>query len=257
VAVRAIASGCGLNERRGFTVEIPPQADPQTGRERILVHFDDGRTEELRLHDYDRVYALPGLYEEVVQRRLDCRSPEEIASMLAGATDGLGWDRSQVRVLDVGAGNGISGEALAALGMRPAVATDLEPAAREAALRDRPDVYDAYLITDLVAPSPSQGRTIAELAPNALTCVAPVGAGPRHIPPAALVTATRLLAPDAVIAYMREATDEPDLVTERMWLAELEGVTRAEELARRRYRHRYTVNRRALMMEGVVWRVSR
>jgi hypothetical protein len=252
-----IASGCRLNERRGFTVEIPPQADPQIGRERILVHFDDGRTEELRLHDYERVYALPGLYEEVVQRMLDCRSPEEIASMLAAATDGLGWERSQVRVLDIGAGNGISGAALAALGMRPVMATDLEPAAREAALRDRPDVYDAYLITDLVALSPSQGRTIAALAANALACVAPVGDGPQHIPSAALITAASLLAPDAVIAYMRDATDQPDLVTERMWLQGLEGVTRAQELTRRRYRHRYTVNRQALQMEGVVWRVSR
>ena len=243
-------------EGRPFTVEIPPQADPQIGRERILVHFDDGRTEELCLHDYDRVYALPGLYEEVVQRRLGCRSPEEIGSMLAGATDSLGWERSQVRVLDIGAGNGISGEALAALGMRPVIATDLEPAAREAALRDRPDVYDAYLITDLVDLSSTQERTIAELAPNALTCVAPVGVGPQHIPPAALITAMRRLAPDAVIAYMRDATAQPDLVTEQTWLGEL-GVTRAQELTRRRYRHRYTVNRRAMLMEGVVWRVSR
>src|ERR1019366_10219074 len=45
---------------------------------------------------------------------------------------------------------------LAALGMRPVIATDLEPAAREAALRDRPDVYDAYLITDLVDLSPTR-----------------------------------------------------------------------------------------------------
>jgi hypothetical protein len=241
---------------RGFTVEIPQQADPQIGRERILVHFDDGRTEELRLHEYERVYALPGLYEEVVQCRLDCRSPAEIASMLAGATDSLGWPRSQVRVLDVGAGNGISGAALVEHGMRPVIATDLEPAARGAALRDRPEVYDSYLITDLVDLSPSQEAAIAALAPNALTCVAPVGAGPQHIPPAALITAARLLTPDAVIAYMRDATDEPDLVTEQMWLAGLPGVTLAQELTRRRYRHRYTVNRRPVLMEGVVWRIS-
>ena len=177
--------------------------------------------------------------------------------MLAGATDSLGWERSQVRVLDIGAGNGISGEALAALELRPVVATDLEPAAREAALRDRPDVYDTYLITDLVALSRSQERVIASLAPNALTCVAPVGAGPKHIPPAALITAMSLLAPDVVIAYMRDATDEPDLVTERMWLTEVEGVTRAQQFARRRYRHRYTVNGKPMLMEGVVWRVSR
>ena len=66
----------------------------------------------------------------------------------------------------------------------------------------------------------------------------------------------RRLAPDAVIAYMRDATAQPDLVTAQTWLGEL-GVTRAQELTRRRYRHRYTVNRRAMLMEGVVWRVSR
>lgn len=101
------------------TALLPRQPDADIGRERILVRFDDDSAEELALHDYERLYAIPGLYEEIVQVQLGCRSPQVIASMLAAALDGLGWARSDVRALDVGAGNGVSGEALLAEGIRP------------------------------------------------------------------------------------------------------------------------------------------
>ena len=45
--------------------------------------------------------------------------------MLARAADSLGWERDAVRVLDIAAGNGVSGEALAAAGLRPVLGTDI------------------------------------------------------------------------------------------------------------------------------------
>ena len=148
---------------RGFTAELPEQGEPEIGQELIRIRYDDGRQEELRLHDYARLYSVPGLYEQIVHDRLQCRSPEQLAGMLARAVDELGWERDRVRVIDLAAGNGMSGEALANAGLRPVLGTDIVAAAREAALRDRPRVYDAYETLDLLALTPEQRRALAAL----------------------------------------------------------------------------------------------
>lgn len=252
-------SGDGpVSGSRGFTAELVPQEDPEIGREVIRVRHDDGRVEELHLHDYERVYSLPGLYEQIVQERLRCRSPAEIASMLGAAVERVGWHRGDVRVLDLAAGNGVSGEALAAEGLRSVLGTDIVGAARTAARRDRPGLYDDYLILDLVALTSGEERVVRALGANALACVAPVGNGSQQLPAPALAAAVALLAPDALIAYMQDPTsggDDP--VTAALWAQRLGEGTRADELERRRYVHRYTVNGSPYEMDGVIWRVRR
>jgi predicted TPR repeat methyltransferase len=209
----------------------------------------------LRLHDYERLYALPGLYEQIVHDRLGCRSPAELAGMLARAADGLGWPRAQLRVLDIAAGNGVSGEALAAEGLHPVLGTDIVPSAREAALRDRPGLYDRYLTLDLLRLADAERAEVVALRANALSCVAPVGEHASELPPAALVAAAALLAPDALAVYMHDPhRGAPDAVTSALWR---EAGIDAEELVRRRYVHRYTVNGAPFEMDGVVWRLRR
>jgi len=241
-----------------FTAELAAQADPEIGQEVIRVRHDDGRTEELRLHDYERLYALPGVYEQIVQERLGCRSPAELAGMLGRAVDGLGWARRDMRVLDIAAGNGVSGEALAAEGLHPVLGTDIVASAREAALRDRPGLYDRYLTLDLLQMSDVQRAEVASLQANALSCVAPVGRHGSELPPAVLVAAAALLAPDALVVYMHDPQRGlPDAVTAELWRDGLGGGTEAEELQRRRYVHRRTVNGAPFEMDGVVWRLTR
>jgi hypothetical protein len=241
----------------GYTALLPPQADADIGRERILVRFDDGRAEELALHDYERLYAIPGLYEEIVQVQLGCRSPEVLASMLEEAVRRLGWSPEDVRALDVGAGNGVSGEALAARGIRPVLATDVVAPARDAAMRDRPELYERYLVTDLIGLTEAEARSIRALELRALVCVAPVGWGAQYVPAEAIVAAAELLGPDALIAYMRDADEQPDALTADMMAGRINGFTRLEELERRRYVHRHTVNREPILMDAVVSRLLR
>jgi hypothetical protein len=238
-----------------FSAELVEQADPEIGQEIIRVRHDDGRVEELRLHDYERLYALPGVYEQIVQERLGCRSPAELAGMLAHAADQLGWARADVRVIDIAAGNGVSGEALAAAGLHPVLGTDIVPSAREAALRDRPGLYDAYLTLDLLQLSQDQRATVPALNANALSCVAPVGVSDSELPPEVLMAAAGLLAPDALVVYMHDPhRGLPDAVTAELWAAA--GLD-AEPLARRRYVHRRTVNGEPFEMDGAVWRLRR
>ena len=244
-----------------FTAELAEQADPEIGDEVIRVRHDDGRTEELRLHDYERLYALPGVYEQIVQERLGCRSPAQLAGMLASAVDAAGWARGDIRVIDVAAGNGVSGEALAAVGLHPVLGTDIVPAAREAALRDRPGLYDEYLTLDLLALTEAERAAVAALGANALSCVAPVGTHASELPPDALLAAAALLAPDALVVYMHDRNRTPsDAMTVERWAAGLGRVgtgIQAEQLERRRYLHRHTVNGEAFDMDGVVWRLRR
>ena len=235
---------------------LEPDDDPEIGREVIRVRHDDGRVEELRLHEYERLYALPGVYEQIVSERLGCTSPAKIASLLAAAVDDAGWARGDVRVIDVAAGNGISGEALAAEGLHPVFGTDIVPAAREAALRDRPQLYDEYFTLDLLALTPEQARRLRSLRANALTCVAPVGDLPSQVPVAAFLEAAGALTDDALVAHMYDPNyGADDVVTSALWRERL-GVE-ATELARERYLHRRTVNGAAFDMVGVVWRVRR
>ncbi|MGH2893636.1 MAG: hypothetical protein ACRDPM_10290, partial [Solirubrobacteraceae bacterium] len=77
----------------GPHAELIEQEDPAIGDEVIRVTHPDGRTEELRLHDYARLYSLPGVYEQIVQDRLGCASPAMIASLLGAAVDDAGWSR--------------------------------------------------------------------------------------------------------------------------------------------------------------------
>jgi hypothetical protein len=241
------------SDPRGYTAELPPQGEPAPGQELIRVRYQDGSTEELRLHNYARVYSIPGLYERIVSDRLGCRSPNEIASMLADAVDQAGWERAQTRVIDLAAGNGVSGAALAAYGLRPVLGIDIVPEAREAALRDHPQIYDSYVILDLLALSPEQKEAIRALRANALACVAPVGNVGGHLPPAALAAAARLMAPDALIAYYHDpAVARDDGVTPELFGPEVT----ARELQRRPYVHRYTAGGRPFEVDGVVWRVQ-
>ena len=226
-----------------FTVRFPPQEPGAPDEEAFEVTFADGRVERLTMHDYARVYAIPGLYEEVVQRILGCATPDRIAALLAQAAE----DPSSVRVLDLGAGNGVSGEALAAAGLRPVVAVDLEPVAREATLRDRPGLYELVLTGDIAALDPAPIRA---LHPNALTLVGALGND--HVGADALAAAAKMLEDDALIAYAH-----PDLDDDAPLRAALAGLGHVAELTRERYVHRRTASGGERIWDAAVLRLSR
>ena len=139
-------------------------------------------------------------------------------------------------------GNGVSGDALAAAGLDPVVGLDLEPAARDAALRDRPGRYGAYLVADLAALAPAEEAAIRAAAPQALACVGSVGGG--HLPPAAVVAGLELLEPPALLAYAFDVGRGPDPLRELL--------AAVPELARERYVHRRTVTGGERVWEAVV-----
>ncbi len=127
-------------------IELDQRPGLEQGDEKLTVTFEDGHRETMRLHEYGRVYAIPGLYEEVVQARLECASPATLAESLTREVVARGEEPQHLRALDLGAGNGVVAEELRDRGVTAQlVGLDSEPEAGPAARRDRPGLYAEYL----------------------------------------------------------------------------------------------------------------
>ena len=97
-----------------------------------------GEKRRIRFHDYSDVFRIRGLYEELFYDHLQCCSPSYIVKLLDSVVREYGERPDEFRVLDVGAGNGMVGDEMQALGVQSIVGIDIIPAAKEAAIRDRP-----------------------------------------------------------------------------------------------------------------------
>lgn len=221
-----------------YEVELQPGRD-QT-QESLLVRHADGSEERFRLHEYERVYAIPGLYEEVVQRRLLSASATVLAERLIACAATAGIEPSELAVFDLGAGNGVSGAELRARGVGTIVASDGIEEAREAALRDRPGLYAEYLVGD-TDDLPQVPSLIREHRLNALVAAGALGLG--HISAASFHRLWRAFPPGAWFSVsLHEDLAEPGGSDFGDYLAGFEGREDGGEiLVRERFRHRLTM----------------
>jgi SAM-dependent methyltransferase len=195
----------------------------------------------IRFHDYREIYNIPGLYERLFHDILKCASPRVVRTQLARVLAERGTEPAQLRVLDVGAGNGIVGEELRELGAASVFGIDIIEEAAAAAHRDRPGVYDQYLIADLTDLASDERNTLVGADLNTMTTVAALGFD--DMPPQAFAAAYNLISTPGLAAF----TIKEDFVTSRdaSGFSELirrmfvEKVTRP--LAKQRYRHRLSV----------------
>ncbi len=241
-----------------LTVTFPSAAERGLDQDeewcRVVV---DGDERTIRFHDYHEIFAVPGLYERIFHDHLDCRSPAEVVGLLGERLRARGTDPAAISVLDVGAGNGIVGEELRALGVRSLVGVDILPEAAAAAARDRPGVYDDYLACDLTALTDDERRRLRAAAPNCLTTVAALGFD--DMPPEALMEAYDIVADDGWIAFNIKADflDAEDSTGFRRLIADLVHSEALEVCDRRRYRHRLSMHREPLDYLAVVGRKRR
>ena len=80
----------------------------------------------IRFHDYGAIYARRGLYEQLFYDRLKCQSPEKVVAILRHAMAGESRLIHELRVLDLGAGNGMVGAELQRFGVARLVGTETE-----------------------------------------------------------------------------------------------------------------------------------
>jgi len=159
----------------------------------------DGERRRLRFHDYSKIYDIPGLYEQLFYDRLKCNSPFKVAEILHSAVDQSFETFTELRVLDLGAGNGLMGEALKKYGVSRMVGVDIIEDAKMATERDRPHLYDAYYVADFCDLSEDQREEFNSWSLNCLTTVAALGFG--DIPPKAFMEAFNVIQPKGWVAF--------------------------------------------------------
>ena len=178
-------------DERAFNIRFP-RAAAGLDQDEEWFEFDlDGRTRRLRIHDYADMYQVPRLYEALVYDMLRCSSPRRMAELLASVLADRPEDLGGLRVLDLGAGNGIVAEELKSHGIGSIVGLDLLPEAEAAARRDRPDVYSDYVVADLCDLDDQDRCRLERAELNCLITVAALGFG--DIPPEAFATAFNLI----------------------------------------------------------------
>lgn len=159
-----------------------------------------GRSQRLRVHDYDKLYQHPGLYEALIVDHLKCDSPNVVYNVLKEELDEWLPEQDQVHAIDMGAGNGMVGELLKEkLDCQTLVGVDIFPEARQAAHRDRPGVYDEYCVADLTSQEGVEQLEKLDADFNMLVTVAALGYG--DIPVGAFVNAFNLLEDGAMVAF--------------------------------------------------------
>jgi hypothetical protein len=187
-------------ECNDYKVVYPEDNRELDQNEEFFTLVTDDSPKRMRIHNYDEVYKVPGLYEEVVYDHLKCDSPRMVCSLLEQEIDAAGGLNGELRALDFGAGNGVSGECLAdKFDCNALIGLDIVPEAREAARRDRPEIYDEYYVMDLSEPSDKDLHTLDKWNFNALLTIAALGYG--DIPTQGFINAFNLVEKGGWIAF--------------------------------------------------------
>lgn len=154
---------------------------------------------KIKFHDYDEIYQVPGLYEQIFYDRLKCISPSKITAILESSIKQSQDNFTELRVLDLGAGNGMMGEELKKHGISRLVGVDIIPEAYDALIRDRPGIYDAYYVEDFCALSGEKKEEIESWQCDCMVTVAALGFG--DIPTKAFVNAFNIISNEGWVAF--------------------------------------------------------
>jgi SAM-dependent methyltransferase len=217
-----------------------------------VVHHDD-EWKQVRLHDYDELFTVPGLYEKWVYGALACRSPQQVRALLLPALEDAGQDPASLRVLDLGAGNGYVAGVLAEAGVDQFVGVDINPNAAIAARRDRPGLYDDFVIDDLTDLSAENARTLDRHDFNCLTCVAALGFG--DIPPEVFVAAYNRIADGGWVAFTIKSDfldDTADPSGFSRIIRRMIDTGSLELTARKSFEHRKSSDGQALIYDAII-----
>ena len=160
---------------------------------------ESGEDRRIRLHDYNEIYRLPGLYEQLFYDRLKCSSPVKVTEILKSAVAQSSDNFTELRVLDLGAGNGMMGEALKKYGVSRLVGVDIIPEAYEATIRDRPGLYDAYYVEDFTQLNQKKREEISSWQFDCMVTVAALGFG--DIPPTVFIEAFNIIKSQGWVAF--------------------------------------------------------
>jgi len=215
---------------------------------------NNGKKRKVLFHEYAEIYKIAGLYEQLFYERLKCSSPKRVLEALRYSISQVRENFSELRVLDLGAGNGMMGEQVRNHGVARLVGADIIPEAQAANDRDRPMVYDAYYVADFCNLNSEQKTDLQEWSFNCLTTVAALGFG--DIPAEAFIEAFNILQGEGWIAFNIKETffDKSDLTGFSVAIRELIFSEYLDVYYLERYQHRLSMEGKPLYYFAIAGR---
>lgn len=187
-------------DSENLKINFPETDKKELAQDQEFCVLQEGNTKrKIRFHDYHEIYSTPGLYEKLFYDKLKCCSPQKISGILKEEMEESPIEMSDLKVLDIGAGNGMMGEELVKDGVESVVGIDIIEEAKEAQERDRPGVYDGYHVMDLTEIDDETRGELQEEHFNCLTTVAALGFG--DIPPCAFIEGFNLIEDQGIVAF--------------------------------------------------------
>lgn len=235
-------------------IALPPSDLSLDQSEEWFVVKVDDEWRQIGIHDYVEIYNVAGLYERIIYDLLKCDSPRTIRELLVAEIEEFGTTADTFRVLDLGAGNGMVAEELRAIGVPHIVGVDIIEAAKNATDRDRPNVYNDYLVADMTKLDDVQRKQLETHHFNCMVCVAALGFG--DIPPDAFTQTLGFVKKDGWVAF----NIKEDFLTNRDDSGFCEMITnmiedgRLEVLKKVRYQHRLGTDREPIHYMAIIAR---
>jgi len=181
-------------------IQFPKSGSSKLDQDEAYFYLQgSGGQRRIRFHDYGEIYQVQGLYEQVFYDRLKCTSPVKVATILESAVRQSQDNFTELRVLDLGAGNGMMGEALKEHGISRLIGVDIIPEAYEATVRDRPGLYDAYYVENFTTLDEEKREDIASWQCDCMVTVAALGFG--DIPTNAFIEAFNIISAEGWVAF--------------------------------------------------------
>lgn len=226
-----------------YKVSFPSIEPHELAQDESFYYLEEnGQELKLRFHDYDELYRRPGLYEQLFYGRLKCISPQKIVETLYLTVGTSSPPFSELRILDLGAGNGMVGERLFEYGVARIVGLDISEMAYKALERDRPGIYDAYYVADLTNLSEDVRSKLTSWSLNCLVSVAALGFG--DIPVLAFIEAFNLVEDGGWIAFNIKETfmDNRDTSGFSIFVKNLILTEHLDIYHMERYQHRLSID---------------
>lgn len=236
-------------------VEFPDVGDTLSQDKEYCTVTMDGISKVVRFHDYHEIYAIPGLYERIFYQELECCSPKVVCNLLKDELENDGILPSELKVFELGAGNGMVGEELHQMGVSQIVGSDIIMEAKIAAFRDRPEVYTDYFTVDLTDIPNDVEEQIKKFPYNAMVSVAALGFD--DIPPQAYATGFNLVKNGGWIAFNIKndfVNDKADAIGFKRMLQRMQQDGIFEVCAKKEYQHRLSITQDPLPYYAFVGR---
>lgn len=229
--------------QRRYRIQFPRTDSHELDQDEAFFYITepDGQRKRILFHDYDEIYKHPGLYEQIFYERLKCQSPNKVTEILKSAVAQSTDNFSELRVLDLGAGNGIMGENLKKQGVARLIGVDVIPEAAIAAERDRPGVYDAFYVADFCKLDDDMHDELSSWSFDCMTSVAALGFG--DIPIKAFIEAFNITQSEGWVAFNIKETflDNSDKTGFSKAIRELIFSEYIDLYHLNRYRHRFSI----------------